>query len=116
MDDATLAQLYRDASVFAFLSEYEGFGLTPLEALVEGVPPVVLDTAVARETCGGAARYVGADAGNQQIADAIVDLLTNDDRARGRPASRRRGAVAIRLGRARPAQTLSVLEEAALGR
>ena len=53
VDEPTLAALYRRASVFAFLSEYEGFGLTPLEALAAGVPPVVLDTPVARETCGG---------------------------------------------------------------
>ena len=52
------ATLYARASVFAFLSEYEGFGLTPLEALAAGVPPVVLDTPVAREVYGPAARYV----------------------------------------------------------
>ena len=115
VDDATLAGLYRDASVFAFLSEYEGFGLTPLEALVEGVPPVVLDTAVARETCGGAARYVGADAGNQQIADVIVDLLTHPT-ARA-DVLRHAGEVLARYDWDRAAaHTLSVLEEAALGR
>jgi glycosyltransferase involved in cell wall biosynthesis len=53
-----LARLYAEASVFAFLSEYEGFGLTPLEALAAGVPPVVLDTPVAREVYGEAAAYV----------------------------------------------------------
>ena len=47
--------LYARASVFAFLSEYEGFGLTPLEALAAGVPIVVLDTPVAREVYGPAA-------------------------------------------------------------
>ena len=41
--------------MFAFLSEYEGFGLTPLEALAAGVPIVVLDTPVAREVYGAAA-------------------------------------------------------------
>ncbi len=46
------------ASVFAFFSEYEGFGLTPLEAMAAGVPPVVLDTPVAREVYGDAAFYV----------------------------------------------------------
>jgi glycosyltransferase involved in cell wall biosynthesis len=56
--DQALAQLYAQASVFAFLSEYEGFGLTPLEALAAGVPPVVLETAVAREVYGEAAVYV----------------------------------------------------------
>jgi glycosyltransferase involved in cell wall biosynthesis len=53
-----LNALYAHARVFAFLSEYEGHGLTPLEALAAGAPPVVADTAVARETCGDAAIYV----------------------------------------------------------
>ena len=53
-----LAGLYARASAFAFLSEYEGFGLTPLEALTAGVPIVVLDTPIAREVYGPAAEYV----------------------------------------------------------
>jgi glycosyltransferase involved in cell wall biosynthesis len=57
--DEELADLYRRARAFAFLSEYEGLGLTPLEALAAGVPPVLLDTPVARESCGDAALYVG---------------------------------------------------------
>jgi glycosyltransferase involved in cell wall biosynthesis len=55
-----LAEIYARASVFAFLSEYEGFGLTPLEALASGVPIVVADTPVAREVYGPAAEYVQA--------------------------------------------------------
>jgi glycosyltransferase involved in cell wall biosynthesis len=58
VSNQSLADLYARASVFAFLSEYEGFGLTPLEALAAGVPIVVLDTAVAREVYGPAAEYV----------------------------------------------------------
>jgi glycosyltransferase involved in cell wall biosynthesis len=53
-----LSKLYAKASVFAFLSEYEGLGTTPLEALAAGIPPVVMDTPVARETLGPAALYV----------------------------------------------------------
>ena len=53
-----LGALYGEARAFAFLSEYEGLGLTPLEALAAGVPPVLLDTPVARESCGDAALYV----------------------------------------------------------
>ena len=56
--DEELASLYADARAFVFLSEYEGFGLTPLEALAAGVPIVVLDTPVAREIYGAAALYV----------------------------------------------------------
>jgi alpha-1,3-rhamnosyl/mannosyltransferase len=56
--ESELRDLYAQASVFAFLSEYEGFGLTPLEALTAGVPIVVLDTPVAREVYGEAAEYV----------------------------------------------------------
>jgi glycosyltransferase involved in cell wall biosynthesis len=78
VDEATLAELYARASVFAFVSEYEGFGFTPLEALAAGVPPVVLDTAVAREICGAAARYVHASANHTELIEALVDLLIND--------------------------------------
>jgi glycosyltransferase involved in cell wall biosynthesis len=74
--DATLAGLYDRASVFAFLSEYEGFGLTPLEALGHGVPGVVLDTPVAREVCGSAAVFVPCG-DTQAAAAAIATLLDN---------------------------------------
>jgi glycosyltransferase involved in cell wall biosynthesis len=82
--DATLAELYVRARAFAFLSEYEGFGHPPLEALGSGVPPVLLDTDVAREVCGDAALYVAkndiagtAAALNQLLFDEQVrqDLL-----------------------------------------
>jgi glycosyltransferase involved in cell wall biosynthesis len=74
--DAELAAAFRRASAFAFLSEYEGFGLPPLEALASGIPPVVLDTPVAREVCGAAARYVPRG-DIPATAAALVDLLGN---------------------------------------
>jgi glycosyltransferase involved in cell wall biosynthesis len=58
VSEEQLASLYAQASVFAFLSEYEGFGLTPLEALAAGVPVVALDTPVAREVYADAVAYV----------------------------------------------------------
>ena len=58
LTDDELASLYSRAGTFAFLSEYEGFGLPPLEALGAGIPIVVLDTPVAREIYGEAALYI----------------------------------------------------------
>jgi glycosyltransferase involved in cell wall biosynthesis len=115
VDDRTLAELYQRASVFAFLSEYEGFGFTPLEALAAGVPPVLLDTAVARETCGDAARYVPAAASNGELASVISDLLASSG-ARYE-VMQHAGEVLARYSWERTAAaTLSVLAEAALGR
>ena len=76
VSDHQLAALYSRARVFAFLSEYEGFGLTPLEALAAHVPIVVGDTAVARELYANAALYVQPD-NPTAVADALVALLTN---------------------------------------
>ncbi len=56
--DDVLADLYARAGIFVFLSDYEGFGLTPLEALASGVPILVGDTPVAREVYGTAGAYV----------------------------------------------------------
>jgi glycosyltransferase involved in cell wall biosynthesis len=76
--DADLEALYARARVFAFLSDYEGFAMTPLEALAHGVPSVLLETPVAREVYGEAAALVPLD--HAAIADALLDLLTNDAR------------------------------------
>ncbi len=80
--DAELADLYRGARAFAFLSEYEGLGLTPLEALAAGLPPVLLDTAVARESCGDAALYV--EAGDRKATTAALNTALFDDTVRTR--------------------------------
>ena len=77
--DAALADLYARASVFAFLSEYEGFGLTPLEALAARVPIVVLDTPVAREVYGEAAEFVPRG-DIPATAAALRSFLTSPER------------------------------------
>jgi len=80
--DAELATLYHEAAAFAFLSEYEGFGLTPLDALAAGVPIVVLDTEVAREIYGPAAIYVATP--DPALVEAALDAALFDPAARQR--------------------------------
>ena len=105
-----LQELYAQARAFAFLSEYEGLGLTPLEALAVGIPSVLLDTSVAREACGEAALYVplgDIDA----IADALEALLYDEERRRTLLAAA--PAVLSRFDWSRAASaTLAILESA----
>jgi len=111
ISDEELAALYSRAAVFAFLSEYEGFGLTPLEALAAGVPPVVLDTEVAREVYDGAAVYVRPD-DVEGAAAAIAELLTNPSAAA--PVLARAEAVLSRYSWEEAAtRTLAEIENAA---
>ena len=113
IDDAELAALYARAMVFVFLSEYEGFGFPPLEAMAAGVPVVVGDTPVARELYLDAARRV--DVGDvPRIAGAITALLEN---AEERAALLALGAERItRFTWERAAgETLAILERAGQG-
>jgi glycosyltransferase involved in cell wall biosynthesis len=74
--DDELETLYGQARAFLFLSEYEGFAMTPLEALAHGVPVVLLDTPIAREVYGTAAALVSLDP--EVIASTLEPLLTDD--------------------------------------
>ena len=82
VSDDDLGRLYWSARAFAFLSEYEGLGLTPLEALAAGVPPVLLDTPVARESCGEAALYTAP--GDVAAVTVALEQLLYDESTRKR--------------------------------
>jgi glycosyltransferase involved in cell wall biosynthesis len=82
VSDAELSSLYARASAFAFLSEYEGFGLTPLEAMAAGIPVAVLDTDVAREIYGPAAAYL--ERPDPSLIAATLERLLVDDTERAR--------------------------------
>jgi glycosyltransferase involved in cell wall biosynthesis len=58
VSEPELQALYAGASVFAFPSWHEGFGLPVLEAMVAGVPVVASDIPALREVAGDAAVLV----------------------------------------------------------
>ena len=108
-----LAALYARAMVFAFLSEYEGFGLPPLEAMVAGVPAVVGDTPVARELyLDGAHRVDVRDVPG--IAAAITVLLRSTDARAALLAAAAERLPRFTWARA-AAETLTILERTARG-
>ncbi|MEO8258049.1 MAG: glycosyltransferase family 1 protein [Acidobacteriota bacterium] len=108
--DGQLRELYGRARAFAFLSEYEGLGLTPLEALAAGVPPVLLDTPVARESCGEAALYV--DAGDVAGAAEALERLLADEETRSRLLAAAPAALARYQWPEAARRTLALIERA----
>jgi glycosyltransferase involved in cell wall biosynthesis len=77
-----LARYYARASIFAFPSLDEGFGMPVLEAMRAGAAVVASDRSAIPEVCGAAAELVNAlDA--DSIAEAL-QLLTKDESKRRR--------------------------------
>lgn len=73
-DDAAVTRAYRDASVAVCPSRFEGFGLTPIEAVGSGVPVVASDIPPHREFVGRAARLFPPDDA-AALAEAITTAL-----------------------------------------
>lgn len=108
--EGQLRDHYERARAFAFLSEYEGLGLTPLEALAAGVPPVLLDTAVARETCGDAALYVAL--GDVRGTTRALEAALFDEPTRARILAAAPNELAKYSWPRAARETLAVLESA----
>jgi glycosyltransferase involved in cell wall biosynthesis len=71
-----MPELYRTSTLFVFASLGESFGFPLVEALAGGVPTLALDTPIAREICGDAARYLPPDVG--AAAAALRVAATTD--------------------------------------
>ena len=101
--DDLLPAVYHAASVFAFPSLAEGYGLPVLEAMAAGTPVVMSDIDVLAEVAGPAARMVPprdvagwAAALTAVLSDvALAKQLTEDGRAVAAAAGWEHGAAAL---------------------
>lgn len=88
IDDAALARLYARASVFAFPSLDEGFGIPIVEAMAAGVPVLISSASSLPEVAGGAAVEVEpGDTG--ALGEALRRLIEDEDLRAGLAAKGR---------------------------
>lgn len=76
VEEADLPYIYAGASVFAFPSHYEGFGIPLVEAMACGVPIAASDVAPITEVVGSAAILFDPEHPNS-IKDALEKLITD---------------------------------------
>lgn len=79
-DDGDLAQAYEKASVFAYPSLYEGFGLPPLEAMSRGCPVVSSNSSSMPEVLGDAARFCDPEQPDS-IREGLEEVLYSSELA-----------------------------------
>jgi glycosyltransferase involved in cell wall biosynthesis len=77
-DDATLQRLYAKASIFAFPTFDEGFGLPVLEAMGWGLPVLSSNRSSIPEVAADSALLIDPHH-PEQIADALVQLTERED-------------------------------------
>ncbi len=78
VDEADLPYIYNGASVFAFPSHYEGFGIPLVEAMACGVPIAASDVAPITEVVGEAAILFDPESPNS-IKDALSKLISDQE-------------------------------------
>lgn len=118
VDDLTLRNLYRSASVLLFPSLYEGFGWPPLEAMACGCPVVCSSAGSLAEVVGSAALTAPAS-DEDALARYCVQVLQNPELAadlgkKGRAHVRQ--FTLVRMGEQLLEVYESILDEAPHGR
>jgi glycosyltransferase involved in cell wall biosynthesis len=78
VDSEDMSLLYKHASLFVFPSVYEGFGLPPLEAMINNCPVIVSSSSCMPEICGDAVKYFRYDDFNA-LKFLIKSILNNND-------------------------------------
>lgn len=77
--EAELARWYARASIFAFPSLDEGFGMPVLEAMAAGVPVIAGNRSALPEVCGEAALLVDPQ-NEEELASALLMLAKSETR------------------------------------
>ena len=93
VDRATLAAVYRRASLVLLPSEREGFGLPVVEAMACGTPVVASDLPVLREVGGTAVSYCPVGAASRWL-ECVSELIGEKRTAPDRWERRRQAAIA----------------------
>jgi alpha-1,3-rhamnosyl/mannosyltransferase len=76
VEDATLLEAYRRASVVVLPSEYEGFGLPVAEAMACGTPVICSNSSSLPEVAGDAARMVPSGS-LFALKEAFIEVLAS---------------------------------------
>jgi glycosyltransferase involved in cell wall biosynthesis len=79
VDEKYLGSLYANADLFIWLSEYEGFGLPPLEAMACGTPVITTKAGSLPETVGNAALFIENPKNIKEIGRKINMVLNNKE-------------------------------------
>jgi glycosyltransferase involved in cell wall biosynthesis len=79
VSDAQLAAFFRRADAFVTASEHEGFCAPLIEAMAMDVPVIARSFAAVPETLGGAGMLLPPDDDPMLLAEAMAEMLTNDD-------------------------------------
>jgi glycosyltransferase involved in cell wall biosynthesis len=86
IDDRQLGALYRNASVFALPSLFEGFGMPAVEALGFGLPTITTRCGALPEVTRGLAIYVDDPLNPGDWADKLGEVLRHPEHHRLEPA------------------------------
>lgn len=76
--DNELKLLYNACAFFVWLSDYEGFGLPPLEAMSCGAPVISSDSSSLREVINGAGLLIKNNSDTEEICQAMQRLAEDD--------------------------------------
>ena len=78
VDDEDVNILYSNSLFFTYLSQYEGFGMPPLEAMQAGTPVICSNNSSLPEVVGDAAITIDCDS-EEQCIKAFEDLYFNEN-------------------------------------